>query len=319
MITTNDDIPSNYVYALTIPGVSMNITDFTPKLSAKRLNESAYRHFGQSLDVDNMTLEDLYDARNKLRTMLHHFSGTGNFKEIHESEKYHKAKMFVDVLNRAINERSEFLNLSESEKRTLNMVAEGTLDPEYVPKTLVEKTKKKLSKADKNYISSDKPIPLKKKNKKTQKLVEGEEEKAALIMQTRDMVNRITGWMENCASMQAEQMLDLTDSIRYELGAETASKFEQIVKPALNEIYAALENNRKKMTVGISMLTGEEHAMMGEIPQPNQQSGANLGSDAPDGQQPPVPQDDFGASQAASSQGTIGRETRESREYKRKK
>lgn len=322
----------------------MNIADFTTPITSKTLNESAFRQFGQSLDVENMTLEELYDARNKLRTMLHQFENASHFSEINESEKYQKARIFVDVLNKAINERSEYLNLSESERKTLDMVSEGKMDRLFIPKTLMEKAKSKSQqafmgmvvaaqngkkpaskkvvdaaksmskKAASEYAStSTKKLPSKVRPK-SKKLVEGEEEKASLIMQSRDMVNRITGWMENCASMQAEQMLDLTDSIRYELGAETAAKFEQIVKPALNEIYAVLESNRKKLTVGISILTGEEHAMMGEVPQPNQEQGTNLGTN----EVQPQP-DNFGASSAASGQGNMGRETRESREYRRKK
>ena len=61
--------------------------------------------------------------------------------------------------------------------------------------------------------SDDKPAFLKKK-----KVKEGAEEQATLVMAAKDMVDRITGWMEDTAEMQTESMLELGDKIRDEMG-----------------------------------------------------------------------------------------------------
>ena len=87
-------------------------------------------------------------------------------------------------------------------------------------------------------------------------LTEGEEEKAELIMAAKDMVDRITGWLEDIASMKSEAMLDLLDSIRDEMGTDVSTSFEQTVRPALDEIYLSLEKNRQLLAQAVSVLTG---------------------------------------------------------------
>ena len=107
------------------------------------------------------------------------------------------------------------------------------------------------------------------------RLTEGEEEKAELIMAAKDMVDRITGWLEDIASMKSEAMLDLLDSIRDEMGTDVSSSFEQTVRPALDEIYLALEKNRQALAQAVGVLTGTGSpgamggAMGGPVPPPS--------------------------------------------------
>ena len=142
-------------------------------------------------------------------------------------------------------------------------------------------------------------------------LREGEEEKAALIMSARDMVDKITGWLEDVASMKSETMLELVDSIRDELGSEVSAQFSGKTKPALDELYTALETSRTTMAQAVAILTGEEAPGMGaESPEGMP---AELGAEAmPTG-------DDFAAAEpAAGGEEAAGRMKRESVEYSRK-
>ena len=54
---------------------------------------------------------------------------------------------------------------------------------------------------------------------------EGEEDKAELVMAAKDMVDRVTGWMEDTAEMQSNPMLELADAIPDEMGAEASETF----------------------------------------------------------------------------------------------
>lgn len=324
----------------------MKLNDFSAKLTAKALNESAFKQFGQNLDLENFTLEQLYDARNKLRTNMAQYESSSNYNEVFENDTYHKNRLFLNILNKAIEERAEIMHITDKEDAVLNLVAEGKVHVSDLPVGLQEKAKSKaqqkfmgmvhaakkgkkpaskevakvakgISKKDAKDFAKTKHAGLPKKIDESI-ILEGEEEKAALIMATRDMVDRLTGWMEDCASMQSEQMLDLTDSIRYELGSQLASQFENKIKPALADIYDALDRNRKILTVGVSMLTGEEHAMMGEEPpvESEEDQSITLG---PDGNEE-VETDEFEVSEpAAGGTEPAGRATRESKEYNRPK
>lgn len=241
----------------------MNIRDFTKPVTSRSLNESLASKFGKKIDVDKFTLEQLQDARNKFRTKLSQVETTESY-DVTQSDSYQKAKMMLDVLNAAIEERGVIEQVSEA-------------------------------------------VDLR----------EGEEERAALVMAAKDMVDRITGWMEDTGEMQTESMLSLADSIRDEHGEEASEQFTNTVKPALDNLYSSLENTRETLIQGLGQLTGEAEPtdMMGIDDQdPELDSIDDLETDASD--LDPT-DDDFGASDAATGgDEPLGRARRESVEPK---
>lgn len=330
----------------------MRINEFNIKVTAKQLNESVARQFGEKLNLESFTLEQLEDARNKLRTKLSQFESTQGFNEVYESENYQKNKMFLDVLNHAIEERLESeVQLSPMEQLVIAKVEEGVIALEDLPTELQEKAKSKAQQkfmgmvyaAKKGEEPASKEVAdvAKGMSKKAAHdfaatkhkgkpehvgesiIKEGEEEKAELIMAARDMVDRITGWMEDTANMQAESMLELIDSIRDELGSDLAMEFESAVKPALATIYTALESSRQQLTSGVGLLTGESGGdMMGA-----EEPAADTGMEEPaaddampgEGGEEEVATDEFGAAApAAGGEEAAGRATRESIEYSRR-
>ena len=92
---------------------------------------------------------------------------------------------------------------------------------------------------------------------KKSKVREGAEEEATLVMAAKDMVDRITGWMEDTAEMQTESMLELGDKIRDEHGVDQSENFINTVKPALGSLFSSLEVTRDALTSGVAILTGE--------------------------------------------------------------
>lgn len=317
----------------------MRITEFNSKLTAEKLNESAAQMFGQRLNLEAFSIEQLYDARNKLRTKVSQFENSSDFNAVYEDETYTKNKMFLDVLNTAIDERQAMApQFTEMEQLVLAKVEEGVIAFEDIPEELQEKAKSPyaVGMAQAMKSTGDKP-PLKKstitkaheiakavkKNENTdlqgEVITEGEEEKAEMIMAARDMVDRITGWMEDTANMQAESMLSLIDSIRDELGSDISMEFESIVKPALATVYTALESSRGQLTASVQLLTGEnQEDMMGaEEPSVDDAMPGEGGADELDAEEAPA--DEFATDAAAAGgEETAGRATRESVEYSRR-
>jgi hypothetical protein len=248
----------------------MNIRELSRPVTAKSLNESLAKQFGQRINLDAFTLEQLHDARNGLRTKVFNVETTESFNKV-QSQDYQKSKLFLDVLNAEIAER------------------------ELIQDTSLEESV----------------------------IVEGEEDKAELVMAAKDMVDRVTGWMEDTAEMQTDSMLDLADAIRDELGSEASETFVNTVKPALEQLYAEMEGTRAALTSGVGQLTGEEEAV------------DMMGSDDDDMDMEPIDDegegdeeidtvdlgdDDFGADAAAAGgEEEAGREKRESIERSSKK
>ena len=150
-------------------------------------------------------------------------------------------------------------------------------------------------------------------------LNEGEEDKAELVMAAKDMVDRVTGWMEDTAEMQTESMLELADAIRDEMGSAAAEQFTSTVKPALEAMYAAMESTRGTLTQGVGMLTGEAEPMdtMGAEEEPAMEPTVDGEMDM-DMEEPAG--DEFGAADAAAGgEEEAGREKRESVQHSKKK
>ena len=213
----------------------MQISDFTKPVTAKSLNESLAKRYGKKINLSSFTLEQLQDARNKLRTQLFNVETNESFDSV-QNPAYQKSRMMLDVLNAEISERGD---IDESAKPDfLDMDKDGN-KKEPMKKAIADKKKKKIK--------------------------EGAEDHAELVMAAKDMVDRLTGWMEDTAEMQTESMLELADAIRDELGAEQAEGFTNTIKPALDSLYSAMESARESLTSGVGMLTGEQEApMMGD-------------------------------------------------------
>ncbi len=240
----------------------MNISEFAKPVTAKSLNESLEKRFGSKLSLENFTIEQLQDARNKLRTKLSAIEMKENFNAVVENDDYQKSKLFLDILNAELSER-------------------GDVDSD----NIIEETE----------------------------LSEGAEDQAEIVMAAKDMVDRVTGWMEDTAEMKTESMLDLADAIRDEMGVEQSNAFVETIKASLDELYTSMEGTRAALSNGVTMLTGE-----GEMTTP--MGGDDMAVDP--SMEPTVDQDDAAipagdddfavAEPAAGGDEVAGRETRES-------
>ena len=402
----------------------MQIRDINKPVNSKTLNETMAKKYGTKINVESFTLEQLQDARNKLRTKLSDIETNESFSGLTQNKTYSKNKLFLDVLNAAINERANIdegeipaglkayqdkKNGKSSDKEDkdkkpkdgkMPMDDNGTPDdksddkPAFLKKKTDEsnskvgqepqpyklgadklckpgfvldsktgmcmpKAPKGMSQAQFNskkesivregamkavckdcgdtfgkpttdckndcndptqdcwvkesdYMKESKHLDEGKDiiNNYFRTLVEGEEDKAELVMAAKDMVDRLTGWMEDTAEMQSESMLELADAIRDEMGASQSETFTQTVKPGLEALYAAMEQTRVALTTGVGQLTGE-----GEAIEP---MGDETAMDAEVDMEPTVDaeapaEDDFAAAEAAmGGEDEAGRAKRES-------
>ena len=141
---------------------------------------------------------------------------------------------------------------------------------------------------------------------------EGVEEQSELILAAKDMMDKVTGYLEDLASMKTEGMLELADRIRDEMGADKADAFMQKIQPAIEQAEATLSTTRQELDNGVRILTGEEVAS--EPMGADDTMGMDADLDSLDSETD-AETDEFGASDAeAGGTEPEGRETRESRE-----
>jgi len=297
----------------------MKLSQITKPVTAKSLNETLARRFGKKINVDTFTNEQLEDARNRLRTQLSNIETTESFDKVHSSNNYQKSKLFLDVINATIDERGTVIEgevpaglKAYQDKKKGKKPADKKDDK---PKNAKGKMPMDAGKDGKKGTKDDKPAFLKKESV----VREGKEDEAELVMASKDMVDRVTGWMEDTAEMQTESMLELADAIRDELGLQQSDAFVQTVKPALEAMYDVMETTRAALTQGVGLLTGEGGALPDTMGAEPADAEAPADADMDADMEPTVAADDFAAAApAAGGAEDAGRAKRESLERSRR-
>ena len=323
----------------------MKIEQFRHQATTEQLNDRLSKVFGSAIKLEQFTDAQLETARSSVLDKIANLEQNESFDGLSHNEDYHKQKMFLDVIDSAINDRTVEAKLQndilvqadeiigdyiDMDKEALKMNKQAVIadiekrqataqgdessalhyakqkveqdfddtgaeieksnegnqfaqavqkakaagmkagdkfkvgDKEFtlqdaeelLANTMNEKSKPDFLDVDKD---GDTKEPMKKaiKDKKTA-VKEGAEESAQLVMASKDMVDKVTGWMEDTASMQTETMLELADAIRDEMGVEKSEAFTNSVKPSLESLYTSLEATREALTGGVAILTGEQ-------------------------------------------------------------
>ena len=323
----------------------MQIREFSTQPTAKQLNESLAQKFGYKINFEQFSDVQLEDARNKLRTRLSQFELEESYDSVLESPDYQKTRLMLDCINQEILERE--MTPAEKEKeddikaKTDKSGMKASMKKQYgkekgenvyfatirkramsesVPESWIDNAIKRieLGESDKAELKAELAIRYDiSESKASWMLLEGEETKAETIMATKDMVDRITGWLEDVAAMKAEQLLELLDSIRETQGSDVAQRYQETIKPALEQIYSTLETSRQGLSSALAIVSGGEVETMGAG------AGAPLGSMATAPAVGGEPGAELGGEPGAEElpeppAAEVGREKRESVDYSRK-
>jgi len=267
----------------------MQSIELTKPLTTESLLREFESRFHQTMDLSTFTKEDLEDYANKVRTKIHEITQNTHFGQELTDDNYQKSQMMLDVLNHAIKEYAD----------KDNPLLQKTLGP------IKDKLKQgQALNPDERGVAA--------KLIGNEDIKEGVEEQSELILAAKDMMDKVTGFLEDLASMKTEGMLELADRIRDEMGAEKSDAFLQKIQPAIEQAEATLATTRQELDNGVRILTGEEVASdpMGADDTMNMDE---PDADLDDLESPET--DEFGASDAeAGGTEPEGRDQRESKE-----
>ena len=84
----------------------MRTSDFTSKPTAKVMNETLNKKFGEKLDIDNYNNEQLTKAASLIESRIAVLK-KGKFNETLDSEEFHRLKLMQDIVKTAITERAK--------------------------------------------------------------------------------------------------------------------------------------------------------------------------------------------------------------------
>jgi len=333
----------------------MQIKDLSQPITSKKLNESLAKNFGYKLKLEQFSDVQLEDVRNRLRTELSQMEMNESYDSILESPAYQKTRALLDVVNQALSERemnesyeqdevtgkvtskkdysgSADSSKAKKDKKPKKEVNEAALiatirqraEAASIPSSWIQSAlnRIRLGESDRQELKAE--LRLRYDLNEAQAswlLVEGEETKAENIIASKDMIDRITGWLEDVAAMKSEQLLELLDSIREQQGSDVAQKYQDAVKPALEAIYTALETSRQGLSQGLAVVSGREVETLGAPvsggmgSEMGSEMDAALGGESPAGPEGPgLP----GGEELPPPSTEAGRMKRESVEYSRK-
>ena len=272
----------------------MKSLDLTKPVTTESLLAEFESRFNQTMDLSKFTKEELEDTANHIRTKIHEITQNTHFGQELKNDSYQKNQMMLDIVNQAIAERK----LGEYGGSMAS-------DPDVKAGATAISAKAKLDKGQS--LSPD-------EKKQVSKMLrtEGVEEQSELILAAKDMMDKVTGYLEDLASMKTEGMLELADRIRDEMGADKADAFMQKIQPAIEQAEATLTTTRQELDNGVRILTGEEMASEPMGADDTMDMDTDLDSLDSEGDEE---DDEFGASDAeAGGTEPEGREQRESKE-----
>ena len=211
----------------------MKSLELTKPITTESLLKEFESRFNQTLDVSNYTKEELEDTANHIRTKIHNITQNTHFGQELKNEQYQKNQMMLDIVNQAINEYGS--GEMKSDPKTKALVKKIQAAP-----GIQDKDKKEII----GDIVTD-----------NEKIKEGVEEQSELILAAKDMMDKVTSFLEDLASMKTEGMLELADRIRDEMGADKADAFLQKIQPAIEQAEATLTTTRQELDKGVRILT----------------------------------------------------------------
>ena len=273
----------------------MHSIELTKPITTESLLKEFESRFNQTMDLSKFTKEELEDTANQVRTRIHNITQNTHFGEELNDHSYQKSQMMLDIVNQAIKEYANNPHMDQS-----NPILAKATDP----------IKGKLKKGQ--ALNPDERQAAA-KLMASKDVKEGVEEQSELILAAKDMMDKVTSFLEDLATMKTEGMLELADRIRDEMGAEKSDAFLQKIQPAIEQAETTLASTRQELDNGVRILTGEEMPAepMGSDDAMNPDADAEAGLD--DLESPEA--DEFGASDAeAGGTDPEGREQRESKE-----
>jgi hypothetical protein len=158
----------------------MKALELTKNVTTESLLTQFESRFGQTLNLQGMDQAQLEDMANMVRTKIHTITDNQHFGQELKDENYHKNQMMLDILNQAVREAQGINTMISPQQQALAKKIQTT--PGLKPQ--------------------DKDSIIGAMVQKETAVKEGIENQSELILAAKDMMDKVTGYLEDLATMK---------------------------------------------------------------------------------------------------------------------
>ena len=242
----------------------MKSLELTKPVTTESLLKEFESRFNQTMDLSKFSKEELEDTANHVRTKIHEITQNTHFGQELKNDSYQKNQMMLDIINQEISQRKlgEYGGnmgssiIGKATDQIKDKLSKGQAVSPADRKAAAQAMKTEnpamaLGKVAAKAAGSAAGTAVANRAMNKLGMKEGVEEQSELILAAKDMMDKVTGYLEDLASMKTEGMLELADRIRDEMGADKADAFMQKIQPAIEQAEATLTPTRQELDNGV--------------------------------------------------------------------
>ena len=223
-------------------------------------------HLGKRLDFENLNGAQTRHMLRRVRSLVKEQRSAPTFYTSEQDPNYLKLVMMEQALVSRLRETGEVamaIDVNDPKtKQTMDKASKGmTLNPDE------QKTMTALA-------------LMKKEGAKTgakRMVKESELQTAQVVLASQDMLDRLQKMMEDISEMQFKDLPALVDSIKNDMGADQATKYQADATAALTSLLAAIQAGKTQLETAQGVITGQAPIVPGD---PGAELDGQLGADA---------------------------------------
>jgi hypothetical protein len=257
----------------------MKLSDIAPKTDVRLITKVMKSYFKPKVDVSGISESAARSMLDKTRALIKEAKNTTKLHTSEKSPAYLQLLMLEQALKARIAEYGadspSYANGTAYKSAVANAIAPGIKQDEEEEDDMEEgnpfgprqrgrkvgyypKPKKMPMKMKKDDDMDEASCGSKRKKMGESIVNESEVETAQVVLAAQDMVDKISGWMEDVADMQYKDLPSLVEMMRNEVGVNEAQAYLDSMTSTLGALLSAMEQSKADATSAMAPMTGEQ-------------------------------------------------------------
>lgn len=242
----------------------MNLQELDAQRQTKQIAKVLENHSGRKINFDMIGPRRARGMLNQVQSVL---------KEHRKTTRFHKSETDPAYLNLLMMEQALSVRVQEADVMTPGAVGTAATgaaaNPAQMGMQIAQRKKQlqdQLRAAQEQVRAIQKQLtqPSLGMAESRVRLRESEIQQAQVVLAAQDMVDQMQKMLEEISEMQFKDLPALTDSIRNDMGADQATRFQQEASATLTQLLASVQQGKTQLESAQSVLTGQAPIVPGD-------------------------------------------------------